>query len=73
MKEKILHGLLEPESISIFIDAVNLFDSAENAIHWLISPAMALNGKKPIDCLNTQEGRLEVQQLLGRIEYGVYS
>jgi putative toxin-antitoxin system antitoxin component (TIGR02293 family) len=40
---------------------------------WLQKPVRALGGKKPFDLLHTSFGREEVRNLLGRIDYGVYS
>jgi putative toxin-antitoxin system antitoxin component (TIGR02293 family) len=40
---------------------------------WLQSPLRALGGKRPFDLLHTSFGRDEVRDLLGRIDYGVYS
>lgn len=40
---------------------------------WIESPARALGGVPPIDFLETDIGAREVENLLGRIEYGVYS
>lgn len=40
---------------------------------WLKKPVRALGGKKPFDLLHTSFGREEVRNLLGRIDYGVYS
>jgi uncharacterized protein (DUF2384 family) len=39
----------------------------------LQKPVRALGGKKPFDLLHTSFGREEVRNLLGRIDYGVYS
>jgi putative toxin-antitoxin system antitoxin component (TIGR02293 family) len=40
---------------------------------WLMSPQRALGGAKPFDYASTEVGALEVDRLLGRIDYGVYS
>lgn len=40
---------------------------------WLQKPVRALGGKKPFDLLHTSFGREEVRNLIGRIDYGVYS
>ena len=57
---------------AIFTKAVEIFGSKEEADLWLHRPAMALNGERPIELLKTAEGKLPVQELLARLEYGVY-
>jgi putative toxin-antitoxin system antitoxin component (TIGR02293 family) len=53
--------------------ATEVFESAEIAEDWLNSPNFALGDKVPYDLLNTDDGIEQVRDLLGRIEYGVYS
>ncbi|HTD56912.1 MAG TPA: antitoxin Xre/MbcA/ParS toxin-binding domain-containing protein [Silvibacterium sp.] len=45
----------------------------EKASRWLQTPNRALEGGKPIDRLDTDIGVRSVEQVLGRIEYGLYS
>jgi putative toxin-antitoxin system antitoxin component (TIGR02293 family) len=45
----------------------------ERASRWLQTPNRALEGDKPIDLLDTDTGVRSVEQVLGRIEYGLYS
>lgn len=42
-------------------------------MRWLAMPNKALGGKKPLDLLDTELGAKQVEQILGRIESGVYS
>ena len=53
--------------------AVEVMESAENARKWLISPQVGLGGAVPLDYAGTEVGAREVEDLLGRIEFGVYS
>jgi putative toxin-antitoxin system antitoxin component (TIGR02293 family) len=53
--------------------AVEVLESEENARHWLTSPQFGLGGAVPLDYARTEVGAREVEDLLGRIEYGVYS
>ena len=53
--------------------AVEVMESEENARHWLTSPQIGLGGAVPLDYAETELGAREVEDLLGRIEYGVYS
>lgn len=55
-----------------FTKAVEVFGSKEEAELWLRRPAIALNGERPIDLVRSLEGKLLVQELLDRLEYGVY-
>lgn len=43
------------------------------ARQWLKSPNKALGEKTPLDHADTEPGAREVENLLGRIEYGVFS
>jgi putative toxin-antitoxin system antitoxin component (TIGR02293 family) len=45
----------------------------DRASRWLQTPNRALEGEKPIDRLDTDVGVHSVEQVLGRIEYGLYS
>jgi putative toxin-antitoxin system antitoxin component (TIGR02293 family) len=47
--------------------------SMEKASRWLQTPNRALEGEQPIDRLDTDIGVRSVEQVLGRIEYGLYS
>jgi putative toxin-antitoxin system antitoxin component (TIGR02293 family) len=53
--------------------AVDVLESEENARRWLASPQFGLGGAAPLDYARTEVGAREVEDLLGRIEYGVYS
>ena len=53
--------------------AVEVFETQENARRWLKAPQIGLGGAAPLDYAETEIGAREVEDLLGRIEYGVYS
>lgn len=53
--------------------AVGVFETEEAARRWLASPQVGLGGEAPLDYARTEIGAREVEDLLGRIEYGVYS
>ena len=57
----------------LFGKAVEVFESEEAARGWLKSPQVGLGGAVPLDFAETEIGAREVEDLLGRIEYGVYS
>jgi putative toxin-antitoxin system antitoxin component (TIGR02293 family) len=52
--------------------AVEVFEGEKAALDWLQSPNSALGGCSPISTLNTEVGKLEVANTLGRIEHGVF-
>jgi putative toxin-antitoxin system antitoxin component (TIGR02293 family) len=45
--------------------------NAEKAARWLRKPNRALLGKRPLDLLGSDVGARMVEQVLGRIEYGL--
>lgn len=46
---------------------------AENGKRWLHTPNRALGGQRPLELLDTDLGTRQVEEVLGRIEHGVYS
>ncbi len=59
--------------IHIYLFARVVFNDKTSTIQWLKSPKSALGGEIPLELLDTEIGAREVENLLGRIEYGVYS
>ena len=53
--------------------ATDLFGDAEKARAWLKHPQYGLGGAVPLDYAETEIGAREVENLLGRMKYGVYS
>ena len=53
--------------------AVVTMESEDDARKWLASPQFGLGGAVPLEYAETEVGAREVENLLGRIEYGVYS
>lgn len=50
-----------------------LLGSSEKAGHWLNTPNRALGSATPLSLLDTDIGSEQVAELLGRIEFGIYS
>jgi uncharacterized protein (DUF2384 family) len=82
--EKAFHQILgAPDSIStakrmsrvisVFERAVEVLENQTSAWNWLNRSNPALGEVIPLDLLETEEGAEQVNTLLGRIEYGVYS
>ncbi|HEU4616639.1 MAG TPA: antitoxin Xre/MbcA/ParS toxin-binding domain-containing protein [Gammaproteobacteria bacterium] len=53
--------------------AEEVMEGVDNAMSWLRRPQPGLGGEVPLDLLVTQAGADEVEALLRRIDYGVYS
>ena len=53
--------------------ATSVLGSREEAEAWLKRPALGLNQSRPLDLLETVVGRQMVEDLLVRMEYGVYT
>lgn len=57
----------------LFEKAVDVLGNAETARQWMKTPKKALGGKLPLDYADTEPGAREVEELLGRIEHGIFS
>ncbi len=53
--------------------AADLFGDIGKARAWLKHPQYGLGGAVPLDYAETEIGAREVENLLGRMKYGVYS
>jgi putative toxin-antitoxin system antitoxin component (TIGR02293 family) len=57
----------------LFTKAQEVLRGRENARVWFTSPKIALGGKSPLAYADTELGAREVEDLLGRLEHGVFS
>ncbi len=57
----------------VYANAVEMIGDRQKAIDWLSTPNRALGGERPFDQLDTDTGARIVEDILGRIAYGVYS
>jgi len=57
----------------LFARTVDVLGGKERALRWLRAPRSYFNGKPPLDFAGAELGCQEVFNLLGRIEYGVFS
>jgi putative toxin-antitoxin system antitoxin component (TIGR02293 family) len=58
----------------IFGRALSLFEGDHDAAkRWLSEPQRALGGEIPMGLARTEVGALEVERLIGRLEYGVFT
>ncbi|HEX4140937.1 MAG TPA: antitoxin Xre/MbcA/ParS toxin-binding domain-containing protein [Candidatus Methylacidiphilales bacterium] len=53
--------------------ATDVFDDKEEASQWMAESLDVLSGRTPIEMCATDAGAREVEQVLGRIEHGVFS
>lgn len=52
--------------------AVDYFGEQATARDWLARPARGLGGRSPLEFAETEMGAREVEDLIGRLEHGVY-
>jgi putative toxin-antitoxin system antitoxin component (TIGR02293 family) len=57
----------------VYANAAETLGSGDKAAQWLKTPNRALRGERPLDQLDTDPGVREVEDILGRIAYGIYS
>ena len=53
--------------------AEDVLEDEEQAYRWLREPHRGLGGRVALDLISTEAGAREVEDLLGRIEHGVFS
>lgn len=59
---------------SIFEKAVDLFEGdVPSAVKWLSAPKRALESQSPLQYARTEVGAREVENLIGRLEHGIFS
>ena len=59
---------------TVFELAVELFEGDNaGALRWLTAPRRALGGKTPLAYARTELGAREVENLIGRMEHGVFA
>jgi putative toxin-antitoxin system antitoxin component (TIGR02293 family) len=54
------------------VHAIDVFDSPSKAGEWMRRPNRALRLQAPLSLLDTDIGAQQVEDVLGRIEHGVY-
>lgn len=57
----------------LYDKALQVFEHTESALRWLKEPAWALGDISPLAYADTEVGAKEVEDLLGRIEHGVFT
>ena len=56
----------------LYLKAVEVFESDQNAHIWFNTPQKIFKNRTPLDYASTLEGAQEVERVLERIEHGVY-
>jgi putative toxin-antitoxin system antitoxin component (TIGR02293 family) len=74
------HELLKPAEservlrfFRLYEKALEVFENRDRAVKWLSSSPKALGGKTPLEFAKTEPGARLVEDILGRIEEGVFS
>lgn len=58
----------------LFAQAYDLFEgNTEAGLRWITAPNRALGGLSPIEAAATETGTREVENLIGRLEHGVFT
>ena len=57
----------------IYSYGYEVFEDEDRFNKWMFRPNQALGGKLPYEFIDNQFGREEIKNLIGRIDYGVYS
>ncbi len=58
----------------LLAQTLELFEgNKENALRWFTNPNRALGGLSPIEVAATETGSREVENLIGRLEHGVFT
>ena len=73
-------GRFQPDESERVLRIASLLDRALQVLHhqnrvqlWFKSPQKGLGGKTPLEYADTEPGAREVEDLLGRLEHGVFS
>jgi len=57
----------------VFEHARAVFDDERDAVSWLSMPNHALSGETPLSLMDTDAGVHQVDEVLTRVEFGVYA
>ena len=70
---KVPEGERAVRLMRLFERARQVFGSYENTRSWFNSKLLALGRKTPLEYAQTEPGAREVENIIGRIEHGVFS
>jgi putative toxin-antitoxin system antitoxin component (TIGR02293 family) len=73
-------GKLKPDEservarlMRVYVRAVEVLADEDKAKGWLARPLRVLGGKTPLSLMASEQGAREVEQVLGRLENGVFA
>ena len=58
--------------VDVTVRAIEVFKTREKVSRWLATPVASLGDRTPLSLLSTPDGVAQVQDLLGRVEHGVW-
>ena len=58
--------------VTVTARAIEVFGTREKAIRWLRTPLPSLSDRAPLSMLNTADGIGHIEEVLGRIEQGIW-
>ena len=61
-----------PDYLSVSAHAGEVFGDRRKALWWLSEPHPALNGQTPFAAMQAPEGLVQVEDLLGQIQHGIF-
>jgi putative toxin-antitoxin system antitoxin component (TIGR02293 family) len=67
------HSAVLNTQLRVVERAETVFEDADGALSWLLSPNASLAGVTPLSLLDTEIGADSVLDTLGRIEHGVFA
>ena len=70
---KVPEGERAVRLMRLYDRARQIFGTSENTRGWLNSHLRVLGGRTPLEFAQTEPGAREVENILGRIEHGVFS
>lgn len=70
---KVPEGERAVRIMRLFEQAKRVFVTDENTRGWFNARILALGGKTPLEYAQTEPGAREVENIIGRIEHGVFS
>jgi putative toxin-antitoxin system antitoxin component (TIGR02293 family) len=70
---KVPEGERAVRIMRLFEQAKRVFVTDENTRGWFNAKILALGGKTPLEYAQTEPGAREVENVIGRIEHGVFS
>jgi putative toxin-antitoxin system antitoxin component (TIGR02293 family) len=80
LDRRLAHGVLSPGESDRLARVANIFERArevfgdlEKARSWMNTPLTAFEGETPLQRADTSIGSTQVVDVLGRIDYGVYT